>query len=144
MGVASEANGIKRPEDFGIQVARNMLAVTGSILLLLQLMYKYLLKVTKPGSWNLLKNVAFNQLGFFCPDRGVGCLVIKHSPGRDTPETAKFMAELGQHMVNYGVNWPVELISTDTIKLTQSEKENEELFDKYFLRTEEARQAFTL
>ncbi|KAM5435430.1 hypothetical protein MaudCBS49596_004344 [Microsporum audouinii] len=125
MGMASEANGIKRPEDFGIQVARNMLAVAGSILLPPQLVYKYPLKVTKPGSWNLLKNVAFNQLGFFCPDRGVGCLVITHSPGRDTPETAKFMAELGQHMINYGVNWPVEQISTDAIKLTRSEKENE-------------------
>ncbi|DAA74154.1 TPA_exp: Uncharacterized protein A8136_3652 [Trichophyton benhamiae CBS 112371] len=144
MGVMGDTGNIKSLKDFGIEVARNMLAVTGSVLSPPQLLYKYPVTVNRPGSWNLSKNIAFNKPGAFGPNNRVGCLIIIPYRGQGAPETTQFMTELGKHMKNYGVNWPTDRISRDTIRLSLDERDIENSLDEYFLRVKKMKQEFTL
>ncbi|EZF29972.1 hypothetical protein H109_00292 [Trichophyton interdigitale MR816] len=144
MGVMGDTGNIKSPKDFGVEVARNMLAVTGSILSPPQLLYKYPVTVNRPDSWNLSKNIAFNKPGTFGPNNRVGCLVIMPYRGQDALETTQFMTELGKHMKNYGINWPTDRVSRDTIRLSQDEQDLENSLDEYFLRVKKLKQEFTL
>ncbi|EZG10816.1 hypothetical protein H106_00394 [Trichophyton rubrum CBS 735.88] len=144
MGMMGDTGNVKSPKDFGIEVARNMLAVTGSILSPPQLLYKYPVLVSRPGSWNLSKNISFNTPGAFGPNNRVGCLIIIPYRGQGAPETTQFVTELGKHMKNYGINWPTDRISRDTIRLSQDEKNIENSLNEYFLRVKKLKQEFTL
>ncbi|KAK2871996.1 hypothetical protein FQN49_002632 [Arthroderma sp. PD_2] len=144
MGVTPGTSGIHRLEDFGIRVVSKMLAVTGAVLPPPNLLYKSPMQVTRPGSWNLSRNVAFNQPGSIRTHGDVGCLVIAPPQSRSTIETSRFMEELGQYMVKYGINWPKGRASTDTLALTQNSIEDNRLFNDHFSRIKKSTRVFTI
>lgn len=123
-----------------------MLAVTGMILRPPRLKYKTPLEVGKPGVWNMSKGVMFNQAGSIPSNVSgpVGCLTIT-SPWRGTgPSTTQFMAELGNSLRKYGINWPNNEAHTMNINLRHTDQENDGIFDFTFAQIKEKRWAFTI
>ncbi|KAK2801297.1 hypothetical protein FQN51_005397 [Onygenales sp. PD_10] len=98
------------PQNFGITISPQMLAVTGRLLAVPQLIYKNQMPA-KRGFWNL-QNLNFNRAGRFPTSGRLKCLILttdgRHNDHHDHhADTEQFMLKLRRNLNDYGINtWP--------------------------------------